>query len=196
MSTDNYTDAGTKTVEGRTINNGKPVKVSMKKLTAGINTIFSGVIEILGAMESSAARELASGYISDREVAGAAIEALDTLNQVRGAGKMKEGAAGNETQDAADGSSGSDVCGGNISADDIDDEVGTASKLIDSKADKKAAALSLTADDITKIIVQKLKKDRSNNEKIGAILKTYGVAKVSELAEAQYEAFLTDLSAL
>ena len=54
----------------------------------------------------------------------------------------------------------------------------------------------VTQDDITKIIVQKLKKDRSNNEKIGAILKTYGVAKVSELPAAKYEAFLTDLSQL
>ena len=58
------------------------------------------------------------------------------------------------------------------------------------------AAPSVTQDDITKIIVQKLKKDRSNNEKIGAILKTYGVAKVSELPAAKYEAFLTDLSQL
>ena len=55
---------------------------------------------------------------------------------------------------------------------------------------------SVTQDDITKIIVQKLKKDRSNNEKIGAILGTYGVAKVSELPAEKYEAFLTDLSQL
>ena len=58
------------------------------------------------------------------------------------------------------------------------------------------AAPKVTQDDITKIIVQKLKKDRSNNEKIGAILETYGVAKVSELPAAKYEAFLTDLSQL
>ena len=31
-------------------------------------------------------------------------------------------------------------------------------------------------------------------EKIGALLKTYGVAKVSELAPSRYEAFLTDIS--
>ena len=54
--------------------------------------------------------------------------------------------------------------------------------------------LGPTKDDITKIIVQKIKQNRSNNEKIGAILKTYGVAKVSELPAARYEAFLTDLS--
>ena len=66
------------------------------------------------------------------------------------------------------------------------------------KGEPKAepATSSVTRDDITKIIVQKLKKDRSNNEKIGAILKTYGAAKVSELPAEKYEAFLTDLSQL
>ena len=53
---------------------------------------------------------------------------------------------------------------------------------------------TVTQDDITKIIVRKIKQDRSNNEKIGAILKTYGVAKVSDLPVAKYEAFLTDIS--
>jgi hypothetical protein len=62
--------------------------------------------------------------------------------------------------------------------------------------EKASTAPSVTQDDITKIIVQKLKKDRSNNEKIGAILGTYGVAKVSELPAEKYEAFLTDLSQL
>lgn len=59
---------------------------------------------------------------------------------------------------------------------------------------KKASAVTL--DDVTKIIVQKIKKDRSNNEKIGQILKTYGVVKVGELDEEKYEAFLTDVAAL
>lgn len=54
----------------------------------------------------------------------------------------------------------------------------------------------ITSDDVTKIIVQKIKKDRSNNEKIGQILKNFGVAKVSELPASDYEAFLTELSVL
>lgn len=57
-----------------------------------------------------------------------------------------------------------------------------------------AVVTTITQDDITKIIVRKIKQDRSNNEKIGAILKTYGVAKVSDLPAAKYEAFLTDIS--
>ena len=55
---------------------------------------------------------------------------------------------------------------------------------------------TVTADDITKIIVRKIKQDRSNSDKIGTILKTYGVAKVSELPPDKYEAFLTDVSQL
>ena len=55
---------------------------------------------------------------------------------------------------------------------------------------------AITLDDVTKIIVQKIKKNRSNNEKIGQILKAYGVAKVGELPDSKYEAFLTDLSEL
>lgn len=66
----------------------------------------------------------------------------------------------------------------------------------ESAEEAATASPSVTQDDITKIIVQKLKKDRSNNEKIGAILKTYGVARVSELPATKYEAFLTDLSQL
>lgn len=59
-----------------------------------------------------------------------------------------------------------------------------------------AAASSITIDDITKIIVQKIKQNRKNNEKIAGILKSYEVTKVSELPTSKYEAFLTDLSAI
>lgn len=55
---------------------------------------------------------------------------------------------------------------------------------------------TVSIDDITKIIVQKIKQNRKNNEKIGAILKTYGAAKVGDLPASKYEAFLTDLSAI
>ena len=55
---------------------------------------------------------------------------------------------------------------------------------------------AVTADDITKIIVRKIKQNRSNSDKIGMILKTYGAAKVSELPPDKYEAFLTDVSQL
>lgn len=64
------------------------------------------------------------------------------------------------------------------------------------ETEKPQPASTVTADDITKIIVQKIKQNRSNSEKIGSILKTYGAVKVSELPADKYEAFLTDVSQL
>ena len=85
-----------------------------------------------------------------------------------------------------------------------DDTVPSAAETVDSAEATAAEAQSETSeptstvslDDITKIIVQKIKQNRSNNAKIGSILKTYGVAKVGDLPASKYEAFLTDLSAI
>ena len=57
-------------------------------------------------------------------------------------------------------------------------------------------ARPITTDDITRIIVRKIKQNKDNNEKIGQVLKTYGVERVSDLKPEQYEAFVTDLAAL
>ena len=73
-------------------------------------------------------------------------------------------------------------------------EVPEEKKPKEQPAEVPAVTSTVTQDDITKIIVRKIKQDRSNNEKIGAILKTYGVAKVSDLPAVKYEAFLTDIS--
>ena len=98
----------------------------------------------------------------------------------------------------------------------VAEEHDTASQNMDTKAEPSAAesvdaadapdaeaqpdasepTSTVSLDDITKIIVQKIKQNRKNNEKIGSILKTYGVAKVGDLPASKYEAFLTDLSAI
>lgn len=79
-----------------------------------------------------------------------------------------------------------------LAADDVPWETAEQPK----KEEKAQPASTVTADDITKIIVQKIKQNRSNSEKIGSILKTYGAVKVSELSADKYEAFLTDVSQL
>jgi len=57
-------------------------------------------------------------------------------------------------------------------------------------------AVTISKDEITAVIVAKIKQKRSNNEKIGQLLKTYGVGQLSELPAAKYEAFLADISQL
>lgn len=80
-----------------------------------------------------------------------------------------------------------------------DDTVPSATETVDAaeaQPDASEPTSTVSLDDITKIIVQKIKQNRSNNAKIGSILKTYGVAKVGDLPTSKYEAFLTDLSAI
>lgn len=63
-------------------------------------------------------------------------------------------------------------------------------------AEQKPQVPILTKDDITSVIVAKIKQKRSNNEKIGQLLKAYGVGALSDLPAEKYEAFLTDISQL
>ena len=78
----------------------------------------------------------------------------------------------------------------------FDPEPKVSDKPAEPAADKLTPAPSVTIDDITKVIVAKIKKKRDNNARIGALLKSYGVEKVSSLPPEKYEAFLTDISEL
>ena len=150
------------------------VTVSMKKLVAGVGTMFAGVLQMLEALEPQAAKQLMDRVVQDAE---------------------KDQAAANATVSAKE------------ETEPVNETEATAKKA---DAEEQAAPVeevqeptpaadqtqTVTVDDITKIIVRKVKQDRTNNEKIGSILKTYGVARVSELPTAKYEAFLTDISRL
>ena len=76
-------------------------------------------------------------------------------------------------------------------ADDLPFDVDTGQK-----AEPEQAAVNISKDEITAVIVAKIKQKRSNNEKIGQLLKTYGVGQLSELPASKYEAFLADISQL
>ena len=77
------------------------------------------------------------------------------------------------------------------SADDLPFDLDTTQK-----AEPEQHAVTISKDEITAVIVAKIKQQRSNNEKIGQLLKTYGVGQLSELPAAKYEAFLADISQL
>lgn len=77
------------------------------------------------------------------------------------------------------------------SADDLPFDLDTTQK-----AEPEQPAVTISKDEITAVIVAKIKQKRSNNEKIGQLLKTYGVGQLSELPATKYEAFLADISQL
>lgn len=152
-----------------------PVSVDAKKLIDGLGTIFGGVIQLLAAMEPNMAKELA-----DMAVNGVPKEQVpETINP-------------NDFEEI-------------ISADDLPwdtepeqtEEPKQEAKPKTKKATKKAEPASeLTADDLIRVVTQKIKQNRANKEKVLALLKSYGAAKVSDIPPEKYEAFLTDLSQL
>ena len=76
-------------------------------------------------------------------------------------------------------------------ADDLPFDVDTGQNV-----EPEQPAVTISKDEITAVIVAKIKQKRSNNEKIGQLLKTYGVGQLSELPASKYEAFLADISQL
>lgn len=181
-----------------------PVTVSMKKLTEGVSTLFMGIVQMLEALEPHVAQRLVDIAVQNgtNAMAGAndMAGALDTDGVVETSDGIPTPNAdtinpdGNESGKEDEGVKAEVTNTGDVPSDNAVPADG-ADMASGVKQDESPSA-AITEDDITKIIVRKIKQDRSNNEKIGAILRTYGVSKVSDLSASKYEAFLTDVSQL
>lgn len=150
----------------------EPIPMDTKKLIDGLGTIFGGVIQLLTAMEPGIAKEL-----SDIAINGVPKEkAPETFNP-------------DDFEEI-------------ISADDLpwdtsDDEPPKQTEPVKkAPPKKKQEQTSLTSDDLIKVVTGKIKQNRANKDKILALLKSYGAAKVSDIPADKYEAFLTDVSQL
>lgn len=192
MNENTATTVGQIHAEGTSLEEQKPqepVTVSMKKLIAGVGTVFTGVIEMLEALEPHVAQHLV-----DVAVQHTADEKKSTdmkpaqSGYVPAAGSVSEHSEQIVKEPVAEADAQTDTAAAvseKLSGEESQDAVSDTT-----------AMNTVTEDDLTKIIVRKIKQNRSNNEKIGAILRTYGVSKVSELPVSKYEAFLTDVSQL
>ena len=149
----------------------EPIPVDAKKLIEALGTIFGGVIQLLTAVEPDIAKELADYAINGESQKNLPENLnIDDFEEIISEEELPSDTAPKKQETPAP------------------------QELPQRKAKEQTS--SVTADDLTKIIVQKIKQKRSNSEKIGAILKTYGAAKVSELPPDKYEAFITDVSQL
>ena len=153
----------------------EPLVVQYSKFSDGLKTVFLGVMEMLESVTPRQRMVLLEPIIS------------------------QEGESnGNETQAPAGTDPTNDAAGitdpgdGLVSDRPVTDE--TADSVGTAAASEEGTVSSVTVDDITKVIVAKIKQKRSNNELIGKLLTSYNVGKVSELKPSQYEAFLTDIS--
>lgn len=152
----------------------EPIPVDAKKLIDGLGTIFGGVIQLLNSMEPGMAQQLA-----DMAINGVPKPASETTPENLNIDDFEE----------------------IISADDLpwDTEPEEKPKEQPKKkapAKKQEPASELTADDLIKVVTGKIKQNRANKDKVLALLKSYGSAKVSDIPQDKYEAFLTDVSQL
>ena len=168
------------------------ISIETAKVIQGISLVFSGAVTMLEALhphvslEPSAILHLVTGNIEGLEAMAAEKQAKEEHENAENA--RRPGVEGAVPSSPAADSAPVD--------DDASAEVVNVPENRTEATGTEEAASTVTQDDITRIIVQKIKQNRSNNEKIGAILKSYGVAKVSDLPAAKYEAFVTDLSAI
>ena len=152
----------------------EPIPVDAKKLIDGLGTIFGGVIQLMNSMEPVMAQQLANMAIN-----GVPKPAADTAPENLNIEDFEE----------------------IISADDLpwDTEPEEKPKEQPKKkapAKKQEPASELTADDLIRVVTQKIKQNRANKDKVLTLLKSYGAAKVSDIPQDKYEAFLTDVSQL
>ena len=176
------------------------VPVDPAKLSQGLKTTFLGVSLIFDSLGAS--EPALRSFVNDAQTTDVVAEALDLMWQAEkrmddaeAADKPAESAPGKPAEAVSDtpAADASPAPAAGASSNAAQDKPATTT---DQPTPEKRLAPSVTVDDITKVIVAKIKKKRSNNEAIGKLLKTYGAAKVSELDPAKYEAFLTDISQL
>lgn len=174
--------------ENHKMKESKGVVVKMSKLTEGIGIVFQGVVTMLEALDASSMRKVAEALTKTCETQEKKTSGIKEREETHAAAAREDSPA----DCAADESQMVDPSAeGNDSSDQKPQMEGKADS-----PEKESVTSAVTEDDITRIIVRKIKQNRSNNEKIGAILKSYGAARVSDLLAEQYEAFLTDVSQL
>ena len=168
----------------------KPVSVDVSKLTQGISLVFTGAIKMLEAIESAnvsiALNPVNTSVLSET--------GRETITE-------KTDDATEEHNAATGGAADEPVTVLDVPQKKPTADANAGQKKTDKKPEEKpqkssSTVRAITTDDITKIIVRKIKQNKANNERIGLVLKTYGVERVSDLKPEQYEAFITDLAAL
>ena len=119
------------------------------------------------------------------------IEGVYAVNELDAPGTSNEAS----DPDTSAGVSVAEVSAERIEKSEQVEQIGQPQQSDTAKA-AKAAKSAINADDITKVIVEKLKQDRDNNKKIEELVHKYRVSVISQLPEEKYEAFMMELVSL
>ena len=160
--------------------------VSPEKIVKGLTTVFQGFSLLFDGMAEQ--MDLVSGMAEQMPGASAlADKSVDKEVSAGNAAPVGNAPSGKTNAGHTENS------GPAASGEAQDVEEGTPPW---EEQDSKDAVPSVTQDDISRVIVAKIKQKRDNNAKIGKLLKAYGVSLLSELPQEKYEAFLNDISQL
>lgn len=193
------------TVERRVVAcNAQFITVDAGKLSKGLKTTFEGVAMVFDSIGLPVQLGLTMDFEDEDKGEGTtdAKPAASTVATEKEAVKKKAKAESKPEPTSEEETQGGEVLEEPAPIEETalaaEEPVAEPEPVVEPEAKEAPAEVtsSITIDDITKIIVQKIKQNRKNNEKIGAILKTYEVARVGDLHPSKYEAFLTDLSAI
>ena len=161
------------------------IAVDARKLSQGLKMTFEGMAMVFDSLGVDVG--VSAMKVEDVKAASPADKVTDKLSSVEETVSEEH----DTTPDAEDQNAANEAEPSATETVDAAD-----APVAEAQLDASEPTSAVSIDDITKIIVQKIKQNRSNNAKIGSILKTYGVAKVGDLPASKYEAFLTDLSAI
>ena len=164
------------------------VAVDSEKLSLGLKTTFEGVAMVFASIGVDA--DIPECITPSEKVIEKEVQTDDAKETGNDAGAVDPVS---DTDDAVPSAVPEPVVTDDETSEPTDESAPEKVETADAAEEVKSA---ISLDDVTKVIVQKIKQDRGNNGKIGQILKTYGAAKVGELDPKKYEAFLTDVAAL
>ena len=176
--------------KAKTDNQQNPVSVDMAKLTEGISLVFSGAVKMLEAMAYTVPVD-GSFTVNSITDSSSAIDTVSAENHID-SDKPKTDVIVDKLPQEQQQESQAET---KVEHEKTPQEE-QKNEPQESEGKSEKAAVSVTPNDITRIIVRKIKQNKENNEKILMILKTYGVERVSDLKPEQYKAFVTDLAAL
>ena len=168
----------------------KPVSVDMAKLTEGISLVFSGAVKMLEAMAYTVPVD-GSFTVNSITDSSSAIDTVSAENHIDSDKPKTDAIVDNQPQGQPQ-----EPPPETKAEQEKTPQEEQKNEPQESEGKSEKAAVSVTPNDITRIIVRKIKQNKENNDKILMILKAYGVEKVSDLKPEKYEAFVTDLAAL
>lgn len=185
--------------------------LSKKRFIDGIDTVFCGIVQMLGALDVDSAKLIAETGVKAAEDAAAAKKAA------RDAAKPeKEDLAGPNSQGQAETQGEPDRQNRQEANSGVDSQTQPGNPQKSGKPEKTkepeeakgpeeakkpekqggsaTAVPGVTLDDLTKIIVGKIEQNPANSGKIRALVGAFGYGKVSEMPSSLYEAFVTELA--